>query len=39
MTREILEKKLKFAGVPDYTYNLTGKGEKDERLCLEKNSG
>lgn len=28
MTREILEKKLKFAGVPDYTYNLTGKGKK-----------
>ena len=36
MTREVLEKKLKAAGVPDYIYNLTGKGIKDERLCLEK---
>lgn len=36
MNREILEKKLKFAGVADYIYNLTGKGKKDERLCLEK---
>ena len=36
MTRETLEKKLKEAGVPDYKYNLTGKGRNDERLCLEK---
>ena len=36
MTREVLEKKLKAAGVPDYIQNLTGKGIKDERLCLEK---
>lgn len=36
MTKEILEKKLKVAGVPDYIYNLTGKGRNDERLCLEK---
>ena len=36
MTRAVLEKKLKVAGVPDYIYNLTGKGIKDERLCLEK---
>lgn len=37
MTREELEKKLKMAGVPDYVYNLTGKGRKDECLCIEKN--
>ena len=36
MTRETLEKKLKEAGVPDYKYNLTGKGRNDECLCLEK---
>lgn len=36
MTKEILEKKLKVAGVPDYIYNLTGKGRTDERLCLKK---
>ena len=24
-------------GVPDYIYNLTGQGKKDECLCLEKN--
>ncbi|MBU5472276.1 hypothetical protein [Roseburia sp. MSJ-14] len=36
MTREILEKELKKAGVPDYIYNLTGQGKKDECLCLEK---
>ena len=36
MTREVLEKKLKIAGVPDYIYNLTGQGKKDECLCLEK---
>ncbi|MBP3458387.1 MAG: hypothetical protein J6K58_04195 [Lachnospiraceae bacterium] len=36
MTRGILEKKLKKAGVPDYVYNLTEQGKKDERLCLEK---
>ena len=36
MTREMLEKKLKIAGVPDYIYNLSGQGKKDERLCLEK---
>lgn len=36
MTRAVLEKKLKVAVVPDYIYNLTGKGIKDERLCLEK---
>lgn len=28
MTRETLEKKLKEAGVPDYKYNLTGKGDQ-----------
>lgn len=39
MTREVLEEKLKIAGVPDYIYNLTGKGKKDECLCLEKNQG
>lgn len=38
MTKEMLEKKLKVAGVPDYIYNLTGKGIKDEHLCLKKNS-
>lgn len=27
MTREVLEKKLKIAGIPDYIYNLTGRGE------------
>ena len=37
MTREELEEKLKMAGVPDYVYNLTGKGRKDECLCIEKN--
>ena len=26
MTREVLEKKLKIAGIPDYIYNLTGQG-------------
>lgn len=36
MNIEILEKELKIAKVPDYVYNLTGKGKKDERLCLEK---
>lgn len=36
MNREILEKKLKMAGVPHYIYNLTGKGGRDECLCLEK---
>ena len=36
MTREVLEKKLKIAGIPDYIYNLTGQGKKDECLCLEK---
>ena len=36
MTIAELEKKLKTAGVPDYIYNLTGQGQKDERLCLEK---
>lgn len=36
MTREMLEKALKIAGVPDYIYNLTGQGKKDEHLCLEK---
>ncbi len=36
MTREILEKKLKIAGIPAYIYNLTGQGRKDECLCLEK---
>lgn len=36
MTREVLEKELKIAGVPDYLYNLTGQGKRDERLCLEK---
>ena len=36
MTRETLEKELKKAGVPDYIYNLTGQGKKDECLCLEK---
>ena len=34
MTREVLEKKLKIAGIPDYIYNLTGQGKKDECLCL-----
>ena len=29
MTREVLEKKLKITGVPDYIYNLTGQGKKD----------
>ena len=37
MTREVLEKKLKIAGIPDYIYNLTGQGKNDECLCLEKN--
>ena len=36
MTREVLEKKLKIAGIPDYIYNLTGQGKNDECLCLEK---
>lgn len=36
MTRENLEKKLKKAGIPNYLYNLDGRGRKDERLCLEK---
>ena len=27
MTREVLEKKLKIAGIPDYIYNLTGQGK------------
>lgn len=36
MTREMLEKKLKIAGVSDYVYNLTGYGKKDDRLCMEK---
>ena len=36
MTRETLEKELKKAGVPDYIYNLTGQGKKDEWLCLGK---
>lgn len=36
MNREKLAKELKMAGVPDYVYNLTGQGKKDERLCLEK---
>ena len=27
---------MKIAGVPDYIYNLTGQGKKNERLCLEK---
>ena len=31
-----IRKKLKVVRVPDYIYNLTGKGVKDERLCLEK---
>ena len=35
MTREVLEKKLKIAGIPDYIYNLTGQGKNDECLCLE----
>ena len=37
MTRDTLEKELKKAGVPDYIYNFTGQGKKDECLCLEKN--
>lgn len=32
----MLEKELKVAGVPDYVYNLTGYGKKDDRLCMEK---
>ena len=36
MTRETLEIELKKAEVPDYIYNLTGQGKKDECLCLEK---
>lgn len=35
MNREILEKKLKMAGVPDYIYNLTGKGEETS-VCVWK---
>lgn len=35
MTREMLEKELRTAGVPKYAYNLTGQGRTDERLCLE----
>ena len=31
-----IRKKLKIAGIPDYIYNLTGQGKKDECLCLEK---
>ena len=34
--RNLLEKKLKIAGIPDYIYNLTGQGKNDECLCLEK---
>lgn len=36
MTREMLEKELNIAGVPNYVYNLTGHGKKDDRLCMEK---
>ena len=36
MNREELEKKLKMTGVPEYIYNLTDHGKKDERLCLER---
>ena len=39
MTREVLEKKLKIAGVPDYIYNLTGQGKKWWMFMLGKNSG
>lgn len=28
MTREMLEKELNIAGVPNYVYNLTGHGKK-----------
>ena len=32
MNREELEKKLKMIGVPEYIYNLTGQGKKDEQV-------
>lgn len=38
MTREVLEKKLKIAGIPDYIYNLTGQG-KMMNVYAWKNSG
>ena len=34
MNREELEKKLKMIGVPEYIYNLTGQGKKDEQLHI-----
>ena len=36
MTREVLEKKLKIAGIPDYIYNLTGQGKNDECYAWKK---
>ena len=36
MNREELEKKLKMTGVPEYIYNLTDHGKKDERWCFER---
>ena len=36
MTREVLEKKVKIAGIPDYIYNLTGQGKNDEMFIAWK---